>query len=146
MGRVAVVFVGAVAVAVLIGACDAAPQRVKVGELRTEGRSVEVEGADSVHANIRIAAGELDIGGGAGNGRLMEADFAYNVAAWQPRVDYEVVGNSGDLTVQQQGLGEGIPTTDVRNEWDLRLNEKVPVDLAVQMGGGWATWTWTASP
>jgi N-terminal domain of toast_rack, DUF2154/Cell wall-active antibiotics response 4TMS YvqF len=135
MGRVAVLFVAAVAVAVLIGACDAVPQRVEVGELRTETRSVEVEGADSVRANVRIALGELDVGSGAGD-RLMQADFAYNVAAWQPRVDYEVVGNSGELTVQQQGLDEGIPTTDVRNEWDLRLNEAVPVDLAVQMGGG----------
>jgi hypothetical protein len=88
-----------------------------------------------VRANVRIALGELDVGGGAGD-RLMEADFAYNVAAWQPRVDYEVVGNSGELTVQQQGLGEGIPTTNVRNEWDLSLNDAVPVDLAVQMGGG----------
>jgi hypothetical protein len=135
MGRVAVVFVAAVAVTVLIGACDAAPQRVEVGELRTETRSVEVEGADSVRANVRLALGELDVGGGGGD-RLMEANFAYNVAAWQPRVDYEVVGNSGELTVQQQGLSEGIPTTDVRNEWDLRLNDAVPVDLAVQMGGG----------
>ncbi len=135
MGRVAVLFVAAVAVAVLMGACDAAPQRVEVGELRTETRSVEVEGADSVRANVRIALGELDVGGGGGD-RLMEADFAYNVAAWQPRVDYEVVGNSGELTVQQQGLGEGFPTTDVRNEWDLSLNDAVPVDLAVQMGGG----------
>jgi hypothetical protein len=135
MGRVAVLFVAAVAVAVLIVACDAAPRRVEVGELRTETRSVDVEGADSVRANVRIALGELDVGGG-GEDRLMKADFAYNVAAWQPRVDYEVVGNSGELTVQQQGLNEGIPTTDVRNEWDLRLNDAVPVDLAVQMGGG----------
>ncbi len=135
MGRAAGLFVAAVTAAVLIGACDAAPQRVEVGELRTETRSVEVEGADSVRANVRIALGELDVGSGAGD-RLMQADFAYNVAAWQPRVDYEVVGNSGDLTVQQQGLDEGIPTADFRNEWDLRLNDAVPVDLAVQMGGG----------
>src|SRR3712207_9501820 len=66
----------------------------------------------------------------------MEADFAYNVAAWEPSVDYEVVGDSGELEVRQQGLAEGIPTRDVRNEWDLRLAEDVPVDLAVQMGGG----------
>jgi hypothetical protein len=135
MVRAAVLFVAAMAAAVLPGACDAAPRRVEVGELRTDTRSVGVEGADSVRANVRIALGELDVGGGAGD-RLMEADFAYNVAAWQPRVDYEVVGNSGELTVQQQGLGEGIPTTDVRNEWDLSLNDAVPVDLAVQMGGG----------
>jgi hypothetical protein len=135
MGRAAVLLVAALAAAVLAGACDAAPRRVEVGELRTETRSVEVEGADSVRANVRIAVGELDVGGAAGD-RLMDADFAYNVAAWQPRVDYEVVGDSGELTVQQQGLNEGIPTADVRNEWDLRLDEAVPVDLAVQMGGG----------
>jgi hypothetical protein len=66
----------------------------------------------------------------------MEADFAYNVAAWEPGVDYEVVGDSGELSVHQRGLTEGIPTRDVRNEWDLRLNEELPVDLTVQMGGG----------
>ena len=51
-------------------------------------------------------------------------------------MDYEVVGDSGELSVQQRGLSEGIPTRDVRNEWDLRFNDEVPVDLAVQMGGG----------
>jgi hypothetical protein len=134
MGRAAVLFLATVAAAVLVGACDAAPRRVEVGELQAQTRSVEVDGADSVRANVRIALGELDVGGGAD--RLMEADFAYNVAAWEPRVNYEVVGNSGELAVEQQGLGEGIPTRDVRNEWDLRLNDDVPIDLAVQMGGG----------
>jgi hypothetical protein len=38
--------------------------------------------------------------------------------------------------VEQQGLDEGIPTPDARNEWDLRLNDAVPLDLGVQMGGG----------
>src|SRR3712207_3853900 len=134
MGRAAVLFVAAVAASLVLGSCGGLPQRVEVGELQTQTRSVDAEGADSVRANLRIALGELDVGGGAD--RLMEADFAYNVAAWEPRVNYEVVGNSGELAVEQQGLGEGIPTRDVRNEWDLRLNDDVPVDLAVQMGGG----------
>ena len=134
MGRAAVLYLATVAAAVLAGACDAAPRRVEVGELQAQTRSVDAEGADSVRANLRIALGELDVGGGADS--LMEADFAYNVSAWEPRVNYEVVGNSGELAVEQQGLGEGIPTRDVRNEWDLRLNDDVPVDLAVQMGGG----------
>jgi len=131
-----VLFVAAVAAVVLAVACGAAPQRVEVGELRTERRSVEVENAESVKVNLRLAVGELDVGGAAEDPRLMEADFAYNVAAWEPGVDYEVVGDSGELSVQQRGLDEGIPTRDVRNEWDLRLNDRVPVDLTVQMGGG----------
>jgi hypothetical protein len=67
---------------------------------------------------------------------LMEVDFAYNVAAWQPQVNYEVVGDAGVLSVKQQGLGEGVLTPDARNDWDLRLNDAVPIDLGVQMGGG----------
>jgi hypothetical protein len=136
MGRAVTLFVAAVATTVLMGACGAAPQRVEVGELRTETRSVEVKNAESVKVNLRLAVGELTVGGGAEEPRLMEADFAYNVAAWEPGVDYEVVGDSGELSVHQRGLTEGIPTRDVRNEWDLRLNEEVPVDLTVQMGGG----------
>jgi predicted membrane protein len=136
MGRGVTLFVAAVVTTVLMGACGAAPQRVEVGELRTETRSVEVENAESVKVNLRLAVGELNVGGGAEDPQLMEADFAYNVAAWEPGVDYEVVGDSGELSVHQRGVTEGIPTRDVRNEWDLRLNDEVPVDLTVQMGGG----------
>ena len=135
MGRAVTFFVAAVVATVLMGSCGAAPQRVEVGELRTETRSVEVENAESVKVNLRLAVGELTVGGGAEEPRLMEADFAYNVGAWEPGLNYEVVGDSGELSVHQRGLTEGIPTRDVRNEWDLRLNDVVPVDLTVQMGG-----------
>ncbi len=136
MGRAVTLFVVAVAATVLVGACGVAPQRVEVGQLRTETRSVEVEDAESVKVNLRLAVGELNVGGGVEEPRLMEADFAYNVAAWEPGVNYEVVGDSGELSVHQRGLTEGIPTRDVRNEWDLRLDDEVPVDLTAQMGGG----------
>ena len=136
MGRAVTFFVAAVVATVLMGSCGAAPQRVEVGELRTETRSVEVENAESVKVNLRLAVGELTVGGGAEEPRLMEADFAYNVGAWEPGLNYEVVGDSGELSVHQRGLTEGIPTRDVRNEWDVRLSGEVPVDLTVQMGGG----------
>src|SRR3712207_3319665 len=133
MGRSLVLLLAAVAAALWLGA-SCGPQRVEVGELQTESRSVDPENADSVRANLRIALGKLNVGGGAD--ALMEADFAYNVAAWRPGVSYEVVGDTGELSVEQQGVREGIPTRDVRNEWDLRLSDDVPVDLSVQMGGG----------
>ena len=132
MGQFVVLFVAAMAAAMFLGSCG--PQRVEVGELRTQTRSVDAEDAESVRANLRIALGELNVSGGADE--LMEADFAYNVAAWEPRVNYELGGDTGELNVEQQGLGEGIPNRDVRNEWDLRLNDDIPMDLAVQMGGG----------
>jgi hypothetical protein len=132
MGRFVVLLVAIVAAAALLGACG--PQRVEVGELQTQTRSVDAEDAESVSANLRIALGELNVSGGAD--ALMEADFAYNVAAWEPRVNYELGGDTGELTVEQQGLGEGVPDRDVRNEWDVRLNDDIPIDLTAQMGGG----------
>jgi hypothetical protein len=132
MGRLVVLLAVVMVAAPFLGACG--PERVEVGELQTQTRSVDAEDAESVRANLRIALGELNVRGGAE--QLMEADFAYNVAAWEPRVNYELGGDTGELTVEQQGLGEGIPDRDVRNEWDLRLNDDVPLDLAVQMGGG----------
>jgi hypothetical protein len=132
MGRFVLLFIAAITAAFLVGACG--PQRVEVGELQTESRSIDPENADSVRADLRIGLGELNLTGGADS--LMEAEFAYNVAAWRPGVSYEVVGDTGELSVQQRGLAEGIPGPDVRNEWDVRLNDEVPMDLSVQMGGG----------
>ena len=133
MGRSMVLLLAAVAATLFVGAA-CGTQRVEVGELQTESRSVDPENAESVRTNLRIALGKLNVGGGADS--LMEADFTYNVAAWRPEVNYEVVGDTGELSVEQQGLREGIPTRDVRNEWDLSLSDDVPVDLGVQMGGG----------
>jgi hypothetical protein len=65
----------------------------------------------------------------------MEADFAYNVADWKPEVDYEVSGDTGELSVKQDIIA-GVPVGEARNEWDIRLNDEVPTDLNVQMGAG----------
>jgi hypothetical protein len=81
-----------------------------------------------------MGAGELNLTGGAD--ALMEGDFAYNVADWKPAVNYDVTGDAGELSVEQ-GSGEDVPVGgEVRNEWDLHLNDDVPIDLSVEMGAG----------
>jgi hypothetical protein len=130
MGRSVHLLVAAVLVALLGGACGSQ----QVGEMQRESRSIQPENAQSVRVNLKMGAGELKLTGGAD--ALMEADFSYNVADWKPQVDYQVSGDTGELSVQQ-GSGEGIPLGgDARNEWDLRLNDEVPTDLVVQMGAG----------
>jgi hypothetical protein len=80
-----------------------------------------------------MGAGELNLTGGVD--ALMEADFTYNVADWKPEVNYDVSGDTGEL-IMEQGQGEGVPGGAARNEWDLRFNDDVPLDLSVQMGAG----------
>jgi hypothetical protein len=104
-----------------------------VGELQTESQSVELGDAKSVHVEINLGAGDLKVTGGAEN--LLEAEFTYNVDRLKPEVTY-----TDDTLVLSQPENEGLPDlrgiTDFRNEWDLHLNNEVPMDLSVDMGAG----------
>jgi hypothetical protein len=106
----------------------------RVGDLRTESRSVELGGADSVSVEIFMGAGELDVSGGAE--ALLEADFTYNVAALKPEVDY----SGSTLSVRTPDVEVGGDAfwdlDDYRYEWDLRLNDDVAVEMQVRMGAG----------
>jgi predicted membrane protein len=66
---------------------------------------------------------------------LLEADFLYNVAEWKPVVKYEVNGRMGKLTIEQPHYGTGALGA-TRNEWNLSLNETVPMSLRIEAGVG----------
>ena len=134
MKHLVVLFVLLVTVVVLLSSCgtqDGGSQQV--GEMRHESRSVQPEDAQSVRAHLVMGAGELNVDGSAD--ALVEADFSYNVADWKPGVSYEVNGGNGELVVKQ-GSGQGVRLGGARNEWDVRVNDEVPTDLAVEMGAG----------
>ena len=59
-----------------------------------------------------MGADELNLTGAAD--ALMEADFVYNVAGWEPEVNYDLSGDTGELSVEQ-GRGEGVPTGYARS-------------------------------
>jgi hypothetical protein len=130
MGRVVIVLVAGAVAALFLVSCGTQG----IGDLQRESRSVDLDNAQSVRAELKMGAGELNLTGGAD--ALVEGDFAYNVADWKPEVNYDVTGDAGELSVEQ-GSGEDVPVGgEVRNEWDLRLNDDVPIDLNVEMGAG----------
>ena len=132
---VVLLIVAMAATALFAGACGT--QRggtQQVGEMQRQSQSIQAQNAQSVRANLKMGAGELNLTGGAD--RLMEAEFSYNVANWKPKVNYNVSGETGELMVRQ-GSGGGVNLGgDARNEWDIRFNDEVPTDLVVQMGAG----------
>jgi hypothetical protein len=101
--------------------------------LQSESQSVELGDATSVLVKINMGAGDLKVA--SGTEQLLEADFNYNVARLKPSVEY-----SDDTLVVEQPDAEGLPNlrgiADFRNEWDLRLNNEVPMDLRVNIGAG----------
>ena len=108
-------------------------RRAQVGELRSESQSIELGDAKFVDVNIDFGAGDLTVSGGSS--KLLEADFNYNVAELKPVLTF----TGGTLLVEQPGV-HGLPIpqgiTDFRNEWNLELNNDVPMDLKVNMGAG----------
>ncbi len=105
----------------------------RVGALQNESQSVELGDAGAARVEINMGAGNLEVTGGAA--KLMEANFTYNVARLKPEVGY----TRGALVISQPDI-EGLPVLrdlgDFRNEWNLRLQQNVPMDLSVEIGGG----------
>jgi hypothetical protein len=116
--------------ALLLTGCGS---RARVGELRTESQSVELGDSESVRVEINLGAGDLEVTGGAE--KLLEAGFTYNVSELKPEVDF----SNGTLVVKQPDV-DGLPVlrdiNGFRNEWDLRLNDELPMDLRVDMRAG----------
>ena len=126
--RVLIIFV--LVGAMLLTSCNPA---LRVGALQTESQSVKLGDAKTVSVNINFGAGALDVTGGAED--LLDADFNYNVDKIKPQVEYA----DGKLVVSQpetKGMPAMLGITDFRNEWNLRLNDGVSMDLNVDVGAG----------
>ncbi len=107
--------------------------QARVGPLQTESKSVELGNGEPISVEINLGAGDLEVTGGAE--KLLEGDFTYNVDRLKPEVTYQ----NGVLSVRHPD-NEGLPVlrgiTGFRNEWNLRLNNEVPMDMTVNMGAG----------
>ena len=109
------------------------PNTTAVGDLTTATQSVDLGSADSARVEIEFPAGELSVDSGTDG--LMEAVFRFNVADWQPQVEYAVEGSQGKLVIQTSG--EDLPVGDeVINQWDIHLSDSPPLDVFIETGAG----------
>jgi hypothetical protein len=102
------------------------------GPEQHESRSIDLDKAERVRAELKMPVGELEVRGGAP--KLLDADFTYNVAAWKPDIRYSSTGTAGDLILEQRGPTASSGNT--KNRWELRFNDSVPLDLRVEFGAG----------
>ena len=102
-------------------------------EVQTEHRSVQLGTADTVQADINLGAGGLEVTGGASD-LLMDGAFRYRPASWKPIVRYNETGFRGRLEIRQPAGHHTLGSS--RNDWVVKLNEKVPLNLKVNVGAG----------
>jgi hypothetical protein len=111
------------------------PNTTRVGELKSETQTVEMESATTARVQIEFPAGELKVEGGANS--LMDASFRYNVDDWQPQVNYSENGVQAELVVSRQpGADQTVVKNGLINEWEIQLSENVPMDLVIRTAAG----------
>jgi len=101
------------------------------GPERTETRSIDLDQTEEVRVDLKMGAGELRVGGGAG--KLMEGRFTYNRLRLRPEISYSGGGFRGHLVVQEPSRVGGATN---RYAWDVRLNNQKPLELNVTCGAG----------
>lgn len=115
-----------VAAAALLSGCDVG----SVGETRNEAVSVDLDNSKSVHVKLDMGSGELRVT--SGTPKLMEGTFSYNIADWKPVVDYRA---GGTLTLSQPN-SSGNSVGGAVNNWNVKLNSKLPLDVTANLGAG----------
>lgn len=95
-------------------------------------KSIELDKTEMARVEIKLGAGELRVEGGSA--KLMDAGFDYNIASAKPIVRYDASSFRGDLTIEQPSGFRG--GTNSTYNWNLRLNDKVPIDFVTHLGAG----------
>jgi hypothetical protein len=105
----------------------------RAGPTQYDARSFDRGAIEELHLHLDMGAGELKVG--AGTRKLTQAYFTYNVAGWKPEVRYDSQGARANLAIVRHGQRHS-NFGSVKNEWDIRLSQDVPLYLAVKFGVG----------
>ncbi|QHT71390.1 DUF4097 family beta strand repeat protein [Rhodocytophaga rosea] len=101
-------------------------------------QNVEPQGATSVQMQFTQSAGTLKMSGGATT-HLMEGVFTMTNQAWKPEISFTNQNNKGTLIVKQPG-GKNVNMDDGdSNDWQVRLNNSIPMDMELTVGAGQST-------
>jgi hypothetical protein len=102
------------------------------GPVQHFDKSIDLDKSEMARVEIKMGAGELKVEGGAS--KLMEAGFDYNVVALKPTVHYNSSSFRSEVLIEQPSGFHG--GTNSTYKWDLRLNNKLPLDVVTHLGAG----------
>lgn len=83
-----------------------------------------------VTVSMEMGAGNLALQGDGEN--LIEGEIIYNVPEWKPEIS--VTPDTIKLTQKTQGNNVGIPSKDLKNDWNIHLSPRVPLGLQIKAG------------
>lgn len=90
---------------------------------------VEKDKARELEVVLNFGAGKMKVAGGADEWVIGNA--IYEPVEMKPEVSYDLDGKVGKVEIAQP---DQFKIGKIKNEWDLKINEGVPVDLVVNAG------------
>jgi hypothetical protein len=106
--------------------------RIQTGATQTMTVSEAVpSGNGPTKLTLDMGSGTLNLA--AGGDKLVEGTIQYNVADWKPTIEHS---STSEVTINQSSANsfEGIPTSNIINDWQLKLNSSAPLDLMINAG------------
>lgn len=90
---------------------------------------VEKDKARELEVVLNFGAGKMEVAGGADE--WVSGNAIYEPVEMKPEVSYDLDGKVGKVEIAQP---DKFKIGKIKNEWDLKINEGVPVDLVVNAG------------
>lgn len=108
-------------------------KNAKIIDTKTEKTALELENTKKLKLNLSLGVAKLNIEGGSD--RLMDGEFIYNVEEWKPVVNLKK-GENAELEISQPHSNVNNVGNNIKYEWNLKFNEKIPFDIDADMGVG----------
>ena len=111
-----------------------APEQIAPGAAEMRHIEKDLEGVTSASVRLSFGAGNLRVGA-LNTNHIMVGDFLAVDGQTQAQVSYSRVGARGDLRVDlPQSKVWPLLNSWRSNEWDVKLNSAIPLDLRIDAG------------
>jgi len=104
------------------------------GEVRSDTKTVEADGAERLEAHIEFGAGDLRIDGRSDE--MFNADYKYAFSIREPKIKYEVKGSTGELLVRDIERKVTLGLGGFETEWMLSFSPDIPIEIDIDFGAG----------
>ncbi len=119
----------------VLGGCgfDNGPEAA-IGPMKDDMITLDLRKAQKASVELDMGVGEMKVHGG-GTPKLVDARIEYNVPSWQPEVSDTQTGDTQTVVIKQPNSGHH-RGGDVHYNWNVDLNEQVPLGLNLNCGAG----------
>lgn len=101
------------------------------GKTKDETILIEKDKAEKLDVELQLGIGEITVEKGAKD--WIEGTAQYNIDKLAPKVKYDLRGKTGKISIDHKG-STNVRLGKIKNIWDIKLNEDIPMDLSIETG------------